>query len=381
MNQSLLHEDEFEVDLQQSPGDLTVAAPVATKAKATNSAEHLRKLPWVARLTFLHFLYLALLVLVREREGQNWLSLLYAYTPPIVLMVPSVLAVIFSSFRYRNNYAFINLGLWMLGTMAVLGLRFGETTDRFNERDRRETPIKVMTFNVQTAKRGADGVVEAIRAANPHVFMLQEAEEAGTPFHAKLRALPGYRVLIDGGMAFGTRLPVLKHTTSALPNNPTHRPIQHVDVDLGGRQIHFLNVHLLPSRVDSTLLSAPASLPSYIVDLAQRQSAQIDALMRVATKLPFNAIIGGDFNSPPATPPYRSMTLGYRDSHTVAGNGYGYTMPSNFPISRVDYVWVPTNFGIVNSEVLDTKASDHRPLVAEVVPLWKAPRSADALPK
>ena len=83
-------------------------------------------------------------------------------------------------------------------------------------------------------------------------------------------------------------------------------------------------------------------------------------------------ILLGDFNTLPASRPYRLLTQQLRDVRTLVTSRRGFrTFPTKFPSLTVDYIFVndalrPTGLEVHRS-VLARVASDHYPLVADLV--------------
>jgi endonuclease/exonuclease/phosphatase family metal-dependent hydrolase len=98
----------------------------------------------------------------------------------------------------------------------------------------------------------------------------------------------------------------------------------------------------------------------------------------------------GDFNTPGfvgrrsgqvTAPVLQAMqAAGYRDAFKTVGEGHGRTFPSNSPLVRIDFQFVPERWaqGLRKAETVDGRAthhaSDHRPLLVE----WHWPERARA---
>jgi endonuclease/exonuclease/phosphatase (EEP) superfamily protein YafD len=77
-------------------------------------------------------------------------------------------------------------------------------------------------------------------------------------------------------------------------------------------------------------------------------------------------IITGDFNS---TPDSAAMATIYKhsdlvDSWQAVSKGDGFTFNSSTPTKRIDYV-LARGINAVQATVIDTQASDHRPLLVQ----------------
>jgi endonuclease/exonuclease/phosphatase family metal-dependent hydrolase len=98
---------------------------------------------------------------------------------------------------------------------------------------------------------------------------------------------------------------------------------------------------------------------------APRQ-AQVAALLSFWGGRP-NSLLLGDLN---ARPEYTEMGLiaeaGWTDSWREAGEGAGLTWPAVDPFERIDWIWHTDDLTAVDATVIDSAASDHRPVLATI---------------
>jgi endonuclease/exonuclease/phosphatase family metal-dependent hydrolase len=78
-------------------------------------------------------------------------------------------------------------------------------------------------------------------------------------------------------------------------------------------------------------------------------------------------VLVGDFNAPPEAPELAPLWDELVDSWAVAGSGPGYTFPTTDPVKRIDYVTHSPNITTIDADVVATQASDHLPVVADLV--------------
>lgn len=81
-----------------------------------------------------------------------------------------------------------------------------------------------------------------------------------------------------------------------------------------------------------------------------------------------NWIVGGDFNLPGgggATSPMKDLL---EDSFIAAGTGWGGTGTSDYPLFRVDQIWLSPNLIPKTSKAWATENSDHRMVVVDFTP-------------
>jgi endonuclease/exonuclease/phosphatase family metal-dependent hydrolase len=85
-------------------------------------------------------------------------------------------------------------------------------------------------------------------------------------------------------------------------------------------------------------------------------------LERWATGTPL--MLGGDMNATPDSAVIqKAIGFGLRDAWAECGQGDGFTFPAAKPIKRIDYLFLTGNLRCTDARVVDTQASDHRPLL------------------
>jgi len=79
-------------------------------------------------------------------------------------------------------------------------------------------------------------------------------------------------------------------------------------------------------------------------------------------------IIAGGFGTPPGDDVYRPLeNNGMLDTYRKRGLGWGNTYPSDFPVLRLDQIWVSPNLRPLKSLTRLNPESDHRIVVSEVL--------------
>jgi endonuclease/exonuclease/phosphatase family metal-dependent hydrolase len=235
-----------------------------------------------------------------------------------------------------------------------------------------------MTFNIQSAVRGLDGVAEVIRAAHPDIVALQEvdrgsrraqgldqaavlAERTGLPYHAYFRTTE----LHGGayGIALLSRFPLeaLAEYPLPVPRGAEPRTVAHARMQVEGREVSVYITHLIRRPFNS--------------GARVRQSALIAGLL---ARDPRPKLLLGDLNDDPDSLPVRLLRRGLTDVATANGQGPEGTYPLPLPFSpalRIDYVFACEAFVPLRSAVLHVGASDHYPVIADVR-LKEAPTAA-----
>ena len=113
-----------------------------------------------------------------------------------------------------------------------------------------------------------------------------------------------------------------------------------------------LNTHLDASREEAYRLQEVA----HVLTIVERSRK---------SRLPM--VAGGDFNAEPGSEVHkRVLAAGLRDSWLECGSGDGFTFPADKPVKRIDYLFLTGNLRCTSARVIDTRISDHRPLLVTV---------------
>ncbi|MFD9793163.1 endonuclease/exonuclease/phosphatase family protein [Streptomyces sp. NPDC059070] len=151
------------------------------------------------------------------------------------------------------------------------------------------------------------------------------------------------------GTAILTRFPVRESHNTLLPrpHQGEQRGLLEADIDVGGESVRVLNTHLEHTSQDERI-------------------AQADAIGDVVDGSDSPTVLVGDLNATPGTREVAVLTRRLGDAWRAAGEGAGYTFDVRDPRKRIDYVLVSPGVSTRRAEVLDTDASDHLPVSAEV---------------
>ena len=243
---------------------------------------------------------------------------------------------------------------------------------------RRRDALRVVTYNVHSCV-GTDGklsvrrIARAIAQCDPDIVALQEldvrrrrtrmrdqAEEIARELNMTFQFHPSLRVQEElYGNAVLSRYPLRLVKAGPLPDllPPRHvepRGVMWVEVNVRGRAVQVVNTHLGLLGIER-----------------QRQVEMIlgpDWLGHPDCGGP--VILCGDLNAGPRSAPYRAAAGRLRDAHAAADGRPGRTCPSQWPLVRIDHVFVSPGFEVAGAEVVRTtltrEASDHLPLVVEL---------------
>lgn len=239
--------------------------------------------------------------------------------------------------------------------------------------------MRVMTYNIRSGNGDLARTAEAIRASGPDLVSLQEvdvhwaersgfvdqASELGNRLHMQVRFARIYHLPGTGsaqpprefGVALLSRYPIIAWRNDTLTRLstqekepvPTPMPgLLEAEVDVNGTTVRVFNTHL-----------------DYRSDPRVRQQ-QITELLGYIGEPSVPTLVFGDMNAKPDAPELQPLLQRLHDTWS-ASDGPGPTYPAEAPVERIDYVLVSRQVRVRSAAVPVTEASDHRPVVVDLV--------------
>ena len=216
-----------------------------------------------------------------------------------------------------------------------------------------------MTFNVLALRRPMDELVQIIEEADPDVLMVQELipsiAQAIDEAHgdrltfSRLRTDAGW-----GAQGIWSRYPIVGE--ERWDGSRRNAQWQHAVLDVNGRQVHLVNLHLTTPTVR---WRSPEALPvPVIVGPGQRGPPAGGGLARPRLRQlaagPNPVLVAGDLNLTDQTPEFRRLLdAGYDNAYRQAGWGIDLTFPAlprarlmgrtylvRFPVVGIDHMLV-----------------------------------------
>jgi endonuclease/exonuclease/phosphatase family metal-dependent hydrolase len=242
---------------------------------------------------------------------------------------------------------------------------------------RARVAIRVLSYNIHAGKDATrqpnlERVAKVIDSLRADVVLLQEVDR-GTERSGRvdqvavLERLTGMHGAFaksldyqggDYGIAALSRWPIDSAETVPLPTNP---PADRASDMYEPR----VAIHLLLSTPAGKLNVLGTHLGAERESTFRDQEAR-DLLQHIGTHIAPGApvIIGGDFNSAPESDIHASFAQHFQDSWEKCGSGDGFTFPADTAVRRIDYLY-SRGLRCTAAEVVDTQASDHRPLLVD----------------
>lgn len=225
--------------------------------------------------------------------------------------------------------------------------------------------LTVLSINLLYSRADPDAVAREVAATDPDVIVFQEfSDRDAARLAGVLDAAYPHRVSVPRDDAFGqavySRRPFLAPPRLYPPGDGWTEPQIAVDVEVGGRPVRLMNIHLL----------SPVG-PRYITE-QRLQAARLSELVRSEIDAGVDLVLAGDFNATPGSHHYRAMEqAGLRESHAAAGRGRGTTWCragrlAHLPGIRLDHVFFSPGLVCLEARTGGDTGSDHRPVMARI---------------
>lgn len=314
---------------------------------------------------------LGTLILDSWLAEDTWFSLWVLHFPSLPLVLLAV-GVLVWSWRLRDGRSIVV----SLGAVA-LAVHLGSPCWRGLLPQGADMPsgesVRVVAFNVQHNHGGPDAIAAMLRWEDPDIVAFEEASFLGdrsADSQTVVDALPGFHWYREANLAIASRWPIARRWVSDF-KVPTHTWAIFAEVQRKGKlPILVSAAHFNPLQWDQFLSPKIGKLPDHLRSAGRIRERQAYELMRELAKVDraTPVIVCGDFNGPPRGRVYERLTSDLKDCFADSALGPGWTIPAKMPMMRLDYVFVRPASTVLSSRVLEDAGSDHRPLLAEIVP-------------
>jgi len=229
-----------------------------------------------------------------------------------------------------------------------------------------DVSLRVLTYNIRHCK-GLDGrvsldrVASVIRSSGADLAALQEVDSFSCRSGLRRQAYVLGRELVMWSVYGPTRrtLRLPRFGNAILGKRRLLEAVQH-RLPGEGEPRSLLGVKVESDRVELALFNTHLGLT---VRSRGEQIARIVEVLQGASG-PF--VLCGDFNCRPHAPELAPLYALAQDAAAVLGREAP-TFPAGGPKVRIDYIFVSPHWSVRGIEVLESDASDHLPVMAELV--------------
>ncbi|HVF85464.1 MAG TPA: endonuclease/exonuclease/phosphatase family protein [Abditibacteriaceae bacterium] len=334
------------------------------------------------RLCWWNFMLLVALWVFEQfvAEHFRWTTIV-TYAPQHLWIFPTLCLLIACGWKRRPKLLAFNASVTLLFVVFFLG--FNVPLSRWMPQAEAEatssTRLRVMTFNIVGGLIGVDNVAQVVREQKPDVLCLQETMglTTGRPGALQQQAdpLPALQALLPKNWFMArthevttfSRFPIVSQRVHEMPL-ATGRAILETQVNVRGKMLSVFNVHISMVELSPAEKQRDRAMPRVLQfgGSSTTRQKQIDVLLAATAKVRTPLVVCGDFNLPPRGTVYRNLSSKLTDSFRVAGWGSGFSFRADMPLMRIDYIWLSDRVRVLDCQVLNVRASDHRPYVADV---------------
>ena len=342
-----------------------------------------RALRWLARVAVVGATLPAVALALGyqwELAGSWWLELLQ-YMPWPVVLLPALAAFVL---------AFLLRPVWRLAAALGLGLVLTVVMGlALNRGDAGAGRVRFMTYNIKSylAKQqpGAfDLLAQEVARHDPDILVMQDAGELAALRHRQpelaATVFAGRSVYAHSQYVVASRYPLRDCHAGDLSFRDSVYDYVRCTVTAQGVDIDVVTAHFVSPRQG---LAATRRDPAEgIDDWEQNFNDRLAQSRRLAADLGHRAdptralIVAGDLNAPETSPVIRTLlTQGLRDAFSAGGRGYGYTHGHSLKMRsalfssflRIDHILVSPGIGVADCFAGGAQASEHRPVVADLL--------------
>lgn len=292
---------------------------------------------------------LASLLFLSEWLGERYVwTLILAYMPAVLWLIPAVLLVFYTIWRRRG---------WGVALLAMFLVFWN--AELLHWKPQQAGELRVMTFNVLSAKeKSASELAGYLLQYDADIIFLQESLFTPT-FRTKLEdQLSEYHTAYVGDVTTFSKLPFQEIGRLPLTSVLKRRTLVN-QVNWNG-PLTLVNTHLHTVQV----IDLFAGEFKHMRVVMNRREQQVEQLEKIAKQFTGKMILAGDLNTPPQGRLYRRLEKAFGfDSHQQAGRGPGWTFPNLY--LRIDHL-MTRGLIATYSRVLPSFGSDHLPLLVDL---------------
>jgi len=299
---------------------------------------------------------------------------LLQYVPYPAYLAPAVLSLLVSLWL-GWAWRVLALGSLVVVLTVIMGLCLGHADEGHGR-------IRFMTYNVKAyyaelRPHGFSELAMEIMQHDPDVIVMQDANQI--PGLAQSRP-DEYRALMGGRQAYAfgqyvvaSRFPLKDCAPGWISYRSERHTFVHCVLQAPGKEIDLITVHFLTPRegLNATRQKGLKGLQDWSGNMNDRL-VQSGLLAEQLRQMKRPRIVAGDLNAPETSAVVKTLlNTGMRDAYSSAAWGYGYThghsLRPGLSWLRIDHILVSEDIGVVSAEVGGKLASQHRPVIADLL--------------
>lgn len=328
-----------------------------------------RRAPLTTLLCALYIaLVVTLLVVLRLTGEQWWLATLLLFSPrwawitPVFVLLPMTLI-------FRRRLALPVLVAAATVLFAIMGFRI--PWRRAIPTGTAHQTLTIFTCNLHGRAAKSDLLDAVVDEAQPDIVLLQEYSSARKPSLVKTGIW--YTDRVEGNF-IASRYPIRRLDRLIPRDAAASAYASHgwalgeanlYEVDLPGRLIHLINLHLAsPHAQLSGLAAGDETAKAGLEADSARRTFESTLVAQNARQVGGPFVIAGDFNTPDDSPLFRLAWPDFDDAFNTAGFGFGATYANHHTWLRIDHILYDPSWRCRQCWAGPPIGSGHRPVVA-----------------
>ena len=308
--------------------------------------------------------YLATIAVIRfgfgPRSEMNWFTYEMVHNGILFFVPLGVLMVFIGLFKRK----FLPFALMIL---AANWLVFADPVLNVPSVKSRKNDLRLVTYNIAHGWIDTEGVRQVLWKADADIICLQESATDPKELEASTKRLAeklGYKYFVqESHNGILSRYPLrLEHVIDVPTKWPTKK-FPEVVISTPQGDVRVISVHLEPSWVAGWPPDF-SNWNSVLSKVVKDRRAQAEMVLDRVRRSKEPVIVAGDYNGPPYTEVPTKFRAEMTDSFAAVGLGCGMTLLPKLPYQRIDFAFV-RGLKPMYAEVIDSKASDHRPVLFE----------------
>lgn len=335
---------------------------------------------WLCILTSLYGIMLATITVLNWNGADRCLlGAINLYLPQAIWLIPGILLICYALIFARR-------WVWMpaLCVIWVLGPIMGFSWPTHTRPEMSGTiPVRLMTCNAKYGKHDVSPLIADMIRYKPEVVLLQDVlKPLSGPLKNYFRE---WHVRTFGQYVIASKFPLSKLEVLSISFPGEEHNCLRCQIHVNGTVVTLYNVHLKTPRGGFNEFRKVKRQPEHLPKAIRRFENNVEARLIQARTLSGYVhqeqgpvIVAGDFNSPDASLACTILReANLHDAFDEGGKGYGYTYGHFLLQHRIPWIhvsWMRIDHIFMSSQVhtLDcwtgtSKASDHRPVFAEIL--------------
>lgn len=328
-----------------------------------------------------------------------FLSYIAVFINPAIFRIPMLFGLFFIPIVLINIALFVcsilnkSKTAWSLLLFLLPSLFFVEYFYKVNNKNEHLTfegeKIELLTYNVgrfQANRDGSSSIVSLnkirnyIKNSHADIVCLQEYQTSDSAKNImRFKEYPyQYHHFIKwnsstyvGNITY-SKYPIKRGESISFPKS-TNLSI-YTDLMISGKIIRLYNSHLESYNLSFSSIIKKMSgnydsisheldnVHNRMLGRSIKRASQTNLVLGIIHTCPYQAIICGDFNDTPMSYTYHKLSTGRIDTFMEAGKGFSSTYYRFYPLLRIDYVLIPSDFKVKNHETDKINYSDHYPV-------------------